>query len=60
MIIFAEKSLHEEKLSQPLPTNIKHFKIDVTFLFSYNSVLIITNKINISFSHLFLKVLNTM
>ena len=31
-----EKSAHEEHLSQPLQTNIKQFKIAVTFLTGYN------------------------
>ena len=31
MLIVMDKSTHEEHLSQPLQTNIKQFKIAVTF-----------------------------
>ena len=31
MLVVMDKSIHEEHLSQPLQTNIKQFKIAVTF-----------------------------
>ena len=44
MLIVMDKSTHEERLSQPLQTNIKQFKIAVTFLTGYNGIFNITNK----------------
>ena len=44
MLIVMDKSTHEEHLSQPLQTNIKQFKIAVTFLTGYNGIFNITNK----------------
>ena len=38
MLIAMNKSTHEEHLSQPLQTNNKQFKIDVTFLIGYNGI----------------------
>ena len=48
MLIVMDKSTHEERLSQPLQTNIKQFKIAVTFLIVYNGTLNVTNS-NIKF-----------
>ena len=42
IIFVLDKSAHEEHLSQPLQTNIKQFKIAVTFLTGYNGILIVT------------------
>ena len=36
MLIFMDKSIHEEPLSQPLQTNSKQFKKAVNFLSVYN------------------------
>ena len=44
MLMFFEKSTHEERLSQPLQTNNKQFKIAVTFLTGYNGIFNVTNK----------------
>ena len=41
-----DKSIHEEHLSQPLQTNIKQFKIAVTFLTGYNGIFNVTNSKN--------------
>ena len=38
MLIVKDKSIHEVHLSQPLQTNIKQFKIAVTFLTAYNGI----------------------
>ena len=46
MLIVMEKSTHEEHLYQPLQTNIKQFKIAVTFLSAYNGIFNVTNKNN--------------
>ena len=35
MLIVMDKITHEEQLSQPLQTNIKQFKIAITFLTGY-------------------------
>ena len=40
-----DKSTHEENLSQPLPTNIKQFKIPVTFSTGFNAIFNVTKKI---------------
>ena len=40
------KSTHEEHLSQPLQTNIKQFKVAVTFLTGYNGIFNLTNSNN--------------
>ena len=44
MIIVRDKSIHEERLSQPLQTNNKQFKIAVTFLNGYNGIFNVTDK----------------
>ena len=41
-----DKSTHEEHLSQTLQTNIKQFKIAVTFLSGYNGIFNATNSNN--------------
>ena len=41
-----DKSTNEEHLSQPLQTNVKQFKIAVTFLTGYNGIFNVTNKID--------------
>ena len=41
-----DKSTHEEHLSQPLQTNIKQFKIAVTFLTAYNGIFNVTDENN--------------
>ena len=46
MLIVMDKSTHEEHLSQPLQTNIKQFKIAVTFLTGYNGTFNVTNANN--------------
>ena len=46
MLIVMDKSIQEEKLSQPLQTNNKQFKIAVTFLTPYNGLFNATNKNN--------------
>ena len=46
MLIVMDKSTHEEHLSQPLQTNIKQFKIAVTFLTAYNGIFNVTNRNN--------------
>ena len=51
MLIFMEKSTHEEDLSQPLQTNNKQFKIAVTFLTGYIGIFDMTSK-NITFHFL--------
>ena len=43
-----DKSTHEEQLSQPLQTNIKQFKVSVTFLTAYNDIFNVINS-NIKF-----------
>ena len=46
MLIVIYKSTHEEHLSQPLQTNIKQFKIAITFLVGYNGTFNVTNSNN--------------
>ena len=46
MLIIMDKSTHEEHLFQPLQTNIKQFKIAVTFLSAYNGIFNVTNSNN--------------
>ena len=46
MLIVMNKSTHEEHLSQPLQTNIKQFKIAITFLTGYNGIFNVTNENN--------------
>ena len=48
LLIGMDKSTHEEHSSQPLQTNIKQFKIAVTFLSGYNGIFNVTNS-NIRF-----------
>ena len=43
MLNVMDKSTYEEHLSEPLQTNIKHFKISVTFLTGYNGIFKVTN-----------------
>ena len=45
-LVVMDKSTHEEHLSQPLQTNIKQFKIAVTFQTGYNGILNVTNSNN--------------
>ena len=46
MLIIMDKSTHEEHLFQPLQTNIKQFKIAITFLSAYNGIFNVTNSNN--------------
>ena len=46
ILIIMDKSTHEEHLFQPLQTNIKQFKIAVTFLSAYNGIFNVTNSNN--------------
>ena len=46
MFIVMDKSKHEERLSQPVETNNKQFKIAVTFLTGYNGIFIVNNSNN--------------
>ena len=46
MLIVMVKSTPEEHLSQPLQTNIKQFKIAVSFLTGYNGIFNVTNSID--------------
>ena len=46
MLIFMNKSTHEEHLFQPLQTDNKQFKIAVTFLSAYNGIFNVTSKNN--------------
>ena len=46
MLIFMDKSVHEEHLSQPLQTNNKQFKIAITLLTGYNGIFNVTNTNN--------------
>ena len=50
IIIVMDKSTHEEHLSQPLQTNVKHYKIAVTFLTDYNGIFNITKSNNLIIS----------
>ena len=43
LLINMDKSTHEEHLSQPFQTNIKQFKIEVTFLSAYKGIFNVTN-----------------
>ena len=43
MLVVIDKSTHEVHLSQPLQTNIKQFKIAVTFLTACKSIFNVTN-----------------
>ena len=43
MLIVMDKSIHEEHLSQPLQSNIRHYKIAVTFLTGYIGIYNVTN-----------------
>ena len=44
MLIFMDKSTHEDHLSQPLQTNNKQIKIAVTFLTGYNGIYVTNTK----------------
>ena len=46
MLVFMDKSNHEEHLSQPLQTYNKEFEIAVTFLTGYNGIFNVTNSNN--------------
>ena len=46
ILVVMEESTHEEHVSQPLKTNIKQFKITVTFLTGYNETFNVTYKNN--------------
>ena len=46
MLIFMDKSTHEEHLSQPLQSNKKHFEIGGTFSTGYNEIFNVTDKNN--------------
>ena len=46
MLIVMDKSNHEEHIFQPLQTNIKQFKIAITFLTGYNGIFNVTNSNN--------------
>ena len=46
MLVFTDKSTHEEHLSQPLQTNNKQFNFAVTFLTGYNGTFNVTNSNN--------------
>ena len=46
MLVVMDKSTHEEHLFQPLQTNIKQFKIAITFLTAYKGIFIVTNANN--------------
>ena len=48
MLIFRDKSIHEEYLSQPFQTNNKQFNVAVTFLTGYNGIFDVKNS-NIKF-----------
>ena len=43
MLIVMDKSIHEERLSQPLQFNNKQFIKAVTFLSGYNGIFNVTN-----------------
>ena len=43
ILIVIDKSTHEEHFFQPLQTNMKQFKIAVTFLSAYNGIFNVTN-----------------
>ena len=42
-LIIVHTSTDEEHLPRPLQTNIKQFKIAITFLTGYNGIIIVTN-----------------
>ena len=44
MLIVMDKCTHEEHLSHSLETNIKQFKIAVTFLTGYNGIFDVPDK----------------
>ena len=46
MVIFMDKSTHEEHLSQTLQTKNKQFKLAVTFLSAFNGIFKVTNSNN--------------
>ena len=46
MLVFMDKSTHEDHLSQQLQTNNKQFKLTVTFLTGYNGIFNIKNSKN--------------
>ena len=46
MLIVMDKSSHEERLSQPLQTNNKQFKMAVTFISADNGLFNVTSKNN--------------
>ena len=46
LLIVMDKSTHEEPLFQPLQTNIKQFKIAITFLSGYNGIFNVTKSNN--------------
>ena len=46
MLNIMDKYTHEEHLFQPLQTNIRQFKIAITFLTAYNGIFNVTNKNN--------------
>ena len=46
IMIIMDKSTHEEHLFEPLQTNIKQFKIAITFLSAYNGIFNVTNPNN--------------
>ena len=55
MLIVMDKSTQEKQLSQPLQTDIKQFKILVTFLTGYNGIF----KVSISNNKFYFKKTNT-
>ena len=44
MLVVMDKSTHDEHLSQPKQTNVKQFKIALTFLTGYNGIFNFTDK----------------
>ena len=44
LLMFMNKSIHEEHLSQPLLTNKKQFEIAVTFMSGNFGIINVTNK----------------
>ena len=46
MLIVMDKSTHEEHLSHPFQTNIKQFRVAITFLTCYNGIFKVTNSNN--------------
>ena len=43
MLIVMDNSIHEERLFQPLQTNIKQIKLAITFQTGYNGIFNVTN-----------------